>query len=137
MDIILQNAIKADFFVISGRNSGKIYEVLNTFYAKQTQFPKSQVNVNLYNTMDYENKSNWTLGENKPNSNPNKANLHFTAENTEYAEKKDISVSNCSIDKYALYVANSAVNEKQSQFKANSNPIRTQSKPILERRRQR
>ncbi|MHC4174505.1 MAG: GlcG/HbpS family heme-binding protein [Planctomycetota bacterium] len=106
MDIILQNAIKADFFVISGRNSGKIYEVLNTFYAKQTQFPKSQVNVNLYNTMDYENKSNWTLGENKPNSNPNKANLHFTAENTEYAEKKDISVSNCSIDKYALYEAN-------------------------------
>ncbi|MHC4173933.1 MAG: hypothetical protein ACYTBX_06895 [Planctomycetota bacterium] len=61
------------------------------------------MNVNLYNTMDYENKSDWTLGENKPNSNPNKANLHFTAENTEYAEKKDIGVSDCSIDKYALY----------------------------------
>jgi hypothetical protein len=28
------------------------------------------MNVNLYNTMDYENKCNWTLGENKPNSNP-------------------------------------------------------------------
>jgi len=39
-------------------------------YAKQTQFPKSQMNVNPYNTTDYENKSNWTLGENKPNSNP-------------------------------------------------------------------
>jgi hypothetical protein len=38
-------------------------------------FRKSQVNVNLYNTTDYENKSDWTLGENKPNSNPNKANL--------------------------------------------------------------
>jgi len=24
--------------------------------------------------MAYENKSNWTLGENKPNSNPNKPN---------------------------------------------------------------
>ncbi|MHC4175853.1 MAG: hypothetical protein ACYST5_23335, partial [Planctomycetota bacterium] len=34
---------------------------------------------------------------------PNKANLHFTAENTEYAEKKDICVSYCSIEKYALY----------------------------------
>ncbi|MHC4808155.1 MAG: hypothetical protein ACYTBX_18135, partial [Planctomycetota bacterium] len=28
------------------------------------------MNVNLYNTTDYENKSNWTPGENKPNSNP-------------------------------------------------------------------
>jgi len=26
-------------------------------------------------TVDYENKSNWTLGENKPNTNPIKANL--------------------------------------------------------------
>ena len=25
--------------------------------------------------MDYENKSGWTLGQNKPNSNPIKANL--------------------------------------------------------------
>jgi len=24
------------------------------------------MNVNQYNTMNYENKSNWTLGENKP-----------------------------------------------------------------------
>ncbi len=31
---------------------------------------KSQMNVNPYNTTDYENNSNWTLGENKPNSNP-------------------------------------------------------------------
>ncbi|MHC4172126.1 MAG: hypothetical protein ACYTBX_05390 [Planctomycetota bacterium] len=45
------------------------------FYAKQSQFPKSQMNVNLYNTRDYENKSDWTLGKNKPNSNPNKANF--------------------------------------------------------------
>ncbi len=33
------------------------------------------MNVNLYNTTDYGNKSNWTLGENKPNSNPIKANF--------------------------------------------------------------
>jgi len=41
----------------------------------KANFRKSQVNVNLYNTTDYEEKSNWTLGENKPNSNPNKAKL--------------------------------------------------------------
>ncbi len=34
---------------------------------------------------------------------PNKANLHFTAENAEYAEKKDICVSDCPIEIYALY----------------------------------
>ncbi len=33
------------------------------------------MNANLYNTTDYKNKSNWTLGENKPNSNPIKPNL--------------------------------------------------------------
>ena len=36
-------------------------------------------------------------------TNPNKANLHFTAENAEYAEKKDICISDCLIKKYALY----------------------------------
>ena len=36
----------------------------------KANFQKSQMNVNPYNTTDYENKSNWTLGENKPNSNP-------------------------------------------------------------------
>jgi len=62
---------------------------IRPFYAKQTQFPKSQMNVNQYNTMNYEKKSNWTLGENKPNfyplvsnamhskgANPIKANLY-------------------------------------------------------------
>ncbi len=33
------------------------------------------MNVNTYNTMAYENISNWTLGQNKPNSNPIKANF--------------------------------------------------------------
>jgi hypothetical protein len=36
----------------------------------KANFRKSQVNVNLYNTTNYERKSNWTFGENKPNSKP-------------------------------------------------------------------
>jgi hypothetical protein len=36
-------------------------------------FLKDQMNVNPYNTTDYENIANWTLGENKPNSKPIKA----------------------------------------------------------------
>jgi len=42
MTIVSQNAGKQGFFVTSGRNSGKNYEVLTTYYAKQTQFKKSQ-----------------------------------------------------------------------------------------------
>ena len=37
-------------------------------------FQKTQMNVSIFSKMAYENKSNWTLGENKPNSNPIKAN---------------------------------------------------------------
>ncbi len=69
----------------------------------EPNFGKAQMNVNNVLTADYENKPNWTLGQNEPKTNPIKANLHFTAENTEYAEKKDISVSYCSIERYALY----------------------------------
>ena len=38
-------------------------------------FQNAQMNVTSCYTVEYENKSNWTLGENKPNSNPNKPNL--------------------------------------------------------------
>jgi len=41
-------------------------------------FQKSQMNVKSYNTRDYENKSNWTIGQSKPNSNPNKANFTYS-----------------------------------------------------------
>jgi len=30
-------------------------------------FQDAQMNVNIFSQMAYENKSNWTLGENKPN----------------------------------------------------------------------
>jgi hypothetical protein len=33
-------------------------------------FQKSQMNLKFCKQMDYENKRDWTLGENKPNSNP-------------------------------------------------------------------
>jgi hypothetical protein len=36
------------------------------FMQNKANFRKSQMNVNPYNTKDYENKSDWTLGENKP-----------------------------------------------------------------------
>ena len=33
-------------------------------------FQNAQVNLSIFSTKAYENKHNWTLGENKPNSNP-------------------------------------------------------------------
>jgi len=45
------------------------------FMQNKPNFRKSQMNVNPYITRNYENISNWTLGENKPNSNPIKPNL--------------------------------------------------------------
>ncbi|GAJ17893.1 unnamed protein product [marine sediment metagenome] len=41
----------------------------------KANFRKSQVNVKSIHTVAYENKSNWTLGKNKPNTKPIKANL--------------------------------------------------------------
>jgi len=61
-------------------------------------FQKSQMNVNPYITTDYENISNWTLGENKPNSNPIKPNLKIAKMNAnvfiikDYRKKDDFSV---------------------------------------------
>jgi len=56
------------------------------------------MNVNPYITTDYENISNWTLGENKPNSNPIKPNLKIAKMNAnvfiikDYRKKDDFSV---------------------------------------------
>ncbi len=61
-------------------------------------FQKSQMNLNLYNTTDYERKRDWTLGENKPNSNPIKPNLRKAKMNInsfitkDYRKKDDFEV---------------------------------------------
>ena len=56
------------------------------------------MNVNPYNTTDYENKSNWTLGENEPNTNPIKPNFRKAKMNVsslitkDYRKKDDFAV---------------------------------------------
>ena len=47
------------------------------------------MNVTPYNTTYYENISNWTLGENKPNSNPIKPNLRKAKMNVSLTLTKD------------------------------------------------
>ena len=87
------------------------------FMQNKPNFPDTQMNVNLYNTTDYENKSNWTLGQNKPNSNPIKPNFRKAQMNVSSLITKDYERN----DIFAV-----------PENKANSNPKQTQTKPILE-----
>jgi len=56
------------------------------------------MNSSIYTQTDYENKRNWTLGENKPNSNPIKPNFRKAKMNVnltltkDYRKKDDFSV---------------------------------------------
>jgi hypothetical protein len=52
-------------------------------------FRKSQMNVNIFNTTDYEKKSDWTIGESKPNSNPIKPNFQKAKMNINSLITKD------------------------------------------------
>jgi len=71
---------------------------INLFMQNKPNFRKSQMNVNFYSTKDYENKRNWTLGQNKPNSNPIKPNLKKAQMNAndfitkDYRKKDDFVV---------------------------------------------
>ena len=55
----------------------------------KANFRKSQVNVRPLVIMNYEEKSNWTPGENKPNSKPNKANFQKAQMNVSSLITKD------------------------------------------------
>jgi len=56
------------------------------------------MNIKSFYTTDYENKSNWTLGENEPNTNPIKANFRKAQMNVnsfitkDYRKKDDFAV---------------------------------------------
>ncbi len=52
-------------------------------------FRKSQMNANTFSQMSYKNKSNWTIGQNKPNSNPIKPNLRKAKMNVNLTLTKD------------------------------------------------
>ena len=70
-----RNAQKSDSPPNKPPISPNLPTIYNLFMQNKANFRKSQMNINLYNTMDYENKSNWTFGENEPKTNPIKANV--------------------------------------------------------------
>ncbi len=68
------------------------------FMQNKPNFRKSQMNLSIYLQTAYENKSDWTLGQNKPNSNPIKPNLRKAKMNVnlyfieDYRKKDDFTV---------------------------------------------
>jgi len=68
------------------------------FMQNKPNFRKAKMNVNSLITMNYENISDWTLGQNKPNSNPIKANSRKAKMNVNslitkgYRKKDDFAV---------------------------------------------
>ncbi len=78
------------------------------FMQNKPNFRKSQMNVNPYNTTDYENIANWTLGQNKPKTNPIKANFRKAQMNVNSLITKDYRKN----DTFAV-----------QKNKPNSNPI--------------
>jgi hypothetical protein len=101
-----------------------------------------QMNVKSYNTADHENIANWTLGENKPNSNPIKPNLRKAKMDVnlyfieDYRKKDDFSVRinkpnfrNGQNERKLNF--NKGLQKKRFFAAQNTNPIQTQSKPVL------
>ncbi|MFB0553971.1 MAG: hypothetical protein ACETWQ_11745 [Phycisphaerae bacterium] len=73
------------------------------------------MNVKSYNTTDYENIANWTLGENKPNSNP------IQTQSNPISSKAKMSVN--------IYCTEDYENKwlrRVRKNKPNTNPIQTQ-----------
>ena len=71
---------------------------ISSFMQNKANLLDAQMNVSIFLQMTYENKSNRTLGENKPNSNPNKPNSRKAKMNVnltltkDYRKKDDFSV---------------------------------------------
>jgi hypothetical protein len=85
----------------------------------KANFLRSQVNVNLYNKTDYEEKSVWTFGENKPNSKPIQTQTKPIAERIKLMQSV-----------YLQRIMKKNANKGYEKTK----PKQSQSKPILERR---
>ena len=94
--VLAISAVNAKCRLIRAK-SGEHFECI---MQNKANFRKGQVSINIFTTKDYENQPIWRLRENKPNQTQF---VFFTAENAEYAEKKNICVSDCAIEKCALY----------------------------------
>jgi len=81
----------------------------------EPNLPKAQMNVNIFPTKDYENKSNWTLGENEPKTNPKRTQSKPNKPNLPEAQMSANSILTRDYENQRL--------RRLPQNKPNSNPI--------------
>jgi hypothetical protein len=62
---------------------------ISSFLTNKANFGKAQMNVSPVITREYKNISNWTLGENEPNSKPIKPNFRKARMNLNFYSTKD------------------------------------------------
>ncbi len=88
---IQPNAIRCTLYAIPNSQyaSHSVFCFLSSVLTNKPNFQKSQMNVSIYLQTAYENKRDWTLGENKPNSNPIKPNLRKVKMNVNLTLTKD------------------------------------------------
>ncbi len=107
------------------------------FMQNKPNFRKSQMNANLYNTTDYENKWQRRVRKNKPNSNPIKPNLKRAKMNAndfitkDYRKKGDFVVrinkpnfQNAQNERKLNF--NKGLQKKRLFSRQKTNPIQTQ-----------
>jgi len=80
----------------------------------------AKMNVNIYNTMDYENKHNWTLGQNKPNQTQFKANSNPISK-----------IPKMNVNIYYITAYNNKTLLPRIQNKPNSNPNKPNFYPLV------
>ncbi len=72
-----------------------IYEITNYYMQNKPNFQKSQMNVSIFSQKVYENISDWTLGENKPNQTQFQPQLYKTNPNrTQFQPKNEANKPN-------------------------------------------
>jgi hypothetical protein len=79
---------------------GKSDDHFECIMQNKANLARPKMNASLIIAKDYENKSAFGVPENKAKQTQF---VFFTAENAKYAEMKNICVSDCPIEKYALY----------------------------------
>jgi len=95
-DIVSDLELRISDFAILGPSTSVENPLQITYFLCKTNPILSavgglQMNLSIFTEMDYENKSNWTLGENKPKTNPisSKAQMNINSLITKDYRKKD------------------------------------------------
>ncbi len=99
------------------------------FMQNKPNFRKSQMNVSIFLTKEYENKRDWTLGQNKPNSNPIQTQSYPICRMPKMDVNSILTKDYERNDIFAVPENKAKTKPIQSQYKPKTNPIKPKTKP--------